>query len=222
MKTLTRTLVAVCIFCRLSVLAADEYKAEKLTDPAPSATLSKEVADKLGATGIRVSRDGMPFCDLWLCKSWVAIADFKPTAEVAFPFKPGDLIGVVKYVKRGSDFRDQDIKTGLYTLRYAQQPVNGAHVGTSLTRDFCLLTEAAKDKSGAVVDYETLTKRSSEAAGSAHPALLCLLKPASDGAAPGIRHDEEHDWWVVSFQSQLEKDKTPLAVEMVVVGKAAE
>ena len=41
-----------------------------------------------------------------------------------------------------ADFRDQGIPAGTYILRYSQQPVDGAHVGTSTTRDFLALLPA--------------------------------------------------------------------------------
>ena len=151
--------------------------------------------------------------------------DFKPTDEVLYPFEPGQLLGVVRYPRKGADFRDQDISKGLYTLRYAQQPVDGAHVGTSPTRDFLLLVSAEKDKSAGKLDLKKLVEQSADAAGSSHPAMLCLQRVAGEaGEKPTMRHNEEHDWWIVTVPGNAKAGKATkkLPVDLVVVGVSTE
>lgn len=223
--TLRAALIAVLLtFLPALTLQAVEHKVEPLKDGPPSEGISKEVAATLASSGLRVKRGTATLCDIWLCKEWAVAADFKPTTEVLYPFQPGQLIGVVKFARKGSDFRDQDIGAGLYTLRYAHQPVDGNHVGTSATKDFLLLTKAAKDTSPEVIDFKKLAKQSAEAAGSSHPALLPLQRIAGEAELPSIRHDETHDWWIIRFagQGKAGGSAKPLVVELLVVGKAAE
>lgn len=205
-------------------LHAVEHKIEPLKEGPPSEGISPQVAATLGSSGLRVKRGTATLCDIWLCKEWAVVADFKATTEVLYPFQPGQLIGVVKFARKGNDFRDQDIGAGLYTLRYAHQPVDGNHVGTSATKDFLLLTKAAKDTSPEVIDFKKLAKQSAEAAGSSHPALLPLQRIPGEAEIPSIRHDEAHDWWIIRFAGKAKAsgaDK-PLVVELLVAGKAAE
>ncbi len=204
-----------------SVNAAD-YRVEPLDEPAPSDEISADVAATLAPTGARVIRGTKTtFCDIWLCKQWATQEDFKPTSALLYPFTPGQLMGVVRLARRGSDYRDQDIDSGVYTLRYAQQPVDGSHVGTSLTRDFLLLLRAESDESADVLDYGKLAKQSAEAAGSSHPALLSMQRVADDAKPLSMRHNEDHDWWIVALEGKTEGGKA-LLVEFVVSGVAAE
>jgi len=70
-----------------------------------------------------------------------------------------------------------------------------------------------------------LIKLSTQASGTTHPAMLCLLV-AGEGAtdAPEIRHHEERDLWsvrVVGLGAVSEKQQA-LPVRLVVVGTAEE
>ena len=219
-----RSCFVVLMCCLLPAVAwAVEHRVEPLAAPPPADSVSPEIAALLAPSGVKVIRGAArTVCEIWLCKEWGA-AEGKPPSGVNYPFAPGQLMGVIRFPKKGSDFRDQDIAEGVYTLRYGQQPVDGAHVGTSATRDFLLLLNAEKDKSPAVIEYKPLTKQSAEAAGSNHPALLSLQKAEGD-AAPAIRHDEGRDWWIVHLQSKAKiggaaKD---VALDFVVVGHASE
>jgi hypothetical protein len=219
--------VSLCLalYCAAVPVWADEYSVRKLDEAPPKEGLSTEIASQLAPTGVRVTRDSADYCDIWLCQSPAAVSGFQPTPEIAFPFTPGQLIGAVRFARRGSDFREQDIRSGVYTLRYAQQPVDGAHVGSSATRDFALLISAAQDKNPAVLDYKVLTKQSSDAARSSHPAILCLLAVPRDTAEfPSIRHEEVHDWWIVALRGETRSDGkvAALSLGVVVAGKSAE
>ena len=209
------------LFATTNLYAAD-YRVEPLDEPAPADEISADIAATLATTGARVIRGtSTTFCDIWLCKQWETQADFKATSALLYPFTPGQLMGVVRYSRKGSDYRDQDIETGVYTLRYAQQPVDGSHVGTSLTRDFLLLLQAAADESPDVLDYSSLAERSAEAAGSSHPALLSMQRVEEDAKPLSMRHNEDHDWWIVGLEGKTKADKA-LLVEFVVYGVAAE
>lgn len=206
---------------------AVDYRVEPLKEAAPADEISAEIAAALSPSGVRVIRGSeTTLCDIWLSKELNGIPDFKPTSEVLYPLRPGQFVGVARFARKGSDFRDQDIESATYTLRYAQQPVDGAHVGTSLTRDFLLLSQAKKDTTLATLEYKPLTKQSAEAAGSSHPALLSMQRAmAAPDATPTIRHDEERDWWIVALQASVKPDDgeaKPTVIELVVVGVAAE
>ena len=205
-----------------SPLLAASYRVEALNEPPPSDELSPSIAATLSATGLRVIRGTKTtFCDIWLCKEWAAKSDFKATNEILYPFTPGQLMGVARFSRKAADFRDQDVDKGIYTLRYAQQPVDGAHVGTSLTRDFLLLVNAEKDRSADILEYKKLVAESAEAAQSSHHALFSMQRVADKVKRPSMRHNEDHDWWIVGFDGKLKGGKS-LNVELVIVGVAAE
>ena len=206
-------------------LSAAEHRVEKLNEAAPKEGISKEIAATLSPTGVRVIRGtSRTVCDIWLCKQW-DLKTLKAEGEILYPFQPGQLIGVVRYPRRGSDFRDQQVDKGVYTLRYGHQPVDGNHVGTSVTRDFVMLVAVDKDKKPALFAYKPLVERSSEASDSGHPALLSLQEVSGGkDQVPSIRHMDEMDWWIVRLQGKAKlKDKLqPIKLDLVVVGHASE
>lgn len=223
-RSLSLSLAALLLSC--SALVAAEHRLEKLETAAPKDSLAPELAALLSPTGFKVVRgESRIVCEVWLCKQW-PLKDGKAGGDVLYPFTPGQVLGVVRYPRKASDFREQDIPAGVYTLRYGQQPVDGAHVGTSPTRDFLLLLPADKDRSPeTIADFKALSKASAGTTGANHPAILSLQRPSDDVKEPlAIRHQEEKDWWIVRFTSQTksgdaEKD---LAVDAVFVGHAGE
>jgi hypothetical protein len=208
------------------VATAQDYSIVPLDETAPVDELPAEIAQQLSSTGFVVKRgEKTSLCSIWLCKSWSAKADFKPTAELLYPFTPGELLGVVQYARRGGDFRDQQIDRGLYTLRYAQQPVDGNHVGTSPTRDFVLLIKVADDQSPAPIDVKKLYEESAKAAESTHPCLL--LMPRIEGEATDkavLTTNEEKDWVIVRLpgKTTVDAQEKLQSIEIVVVGHADE
>ena len=142
-----------------------------------------------------------------------------------YPFTPGQLIGVLHFGRRGSEFRDQPVSGGWYTLRFGLQPVDGNHEGTSPTRDFLMLVEASQDAADKQWDEKELYQASAQAAGATHPAILCLQPPSEDGETPAMHHDDFHDWWILRALGKGVGSKNQpqdLPVELVVVGHATE
>lgn len=223
LRTPFQALLAISLFC--SPLFAADHKVEKLAEAAPKDGLAPEIAALLSPTGFKVIRgESRVVCEVWLCKEW-PIKETKVGGEVLYPFQPGQVMGVARYPRKGSDFREQDVPAGLYTLRYGQQPVDGAHVGTSPTRDFLLLTPAEKDKSPDIVaDFKALSKASAQTTGTSHPAILSLQRLSDSKESLAIRHQEDKDWWIVHVAGKTKSgEKTAdQAVEVVLVGHAGE
>lgn len=214
------TLASVSGFAGRQAMA-DEYSVAPAGGPPPSDEISADIAALLSDKGVAVKNGTRTQLEIWLVKEW-PLKSAAPGEGLLYPFEPGQLIGVVRVARKGADFRDQEIAKGVYTLRYSLQPVDGAHVGTSPTRDFLLLVEASKDTSPETIAYKPLTDLSKEAAQSAHPALLCLQ--SDDASAPAVRHNEEHDWWIVRLEGTgaSAEGAKPLSLALVVAGKAAE
>ena len=204
--------------------SGQDYKVNKLDTPPPADALSPEIAGLLSPTGFKVTEGTRVVCEVWLCKEWPIAADAKTTGEINYPLTPGQVFGAIRFGRKAADFRDQEVPAGVYVVRYAQQPVDGAHVGTFPTRDFCALLPAAKDRLAAVLDYKTLTTLSKETTGTAHPAIRPLLK-AQEGESPAIRSDEEKMWTMVRLTGKTRQGAAALKdlpIELVVAGKAAE
>lgn len=204
---------------------ADEYRVETISEPAPTEDVDAAIHGKLSKTGLRVIKgESRTICELWLVDSPPVIAGFEGTPVRLYPFEAGDLIGVVHLPRRGSDFRDQDLSSGVYTLRYGLQPIDGNHVGTSPTRDFLLLVSASEDSNPDRMDEDRLVELSAAAAGSQHPAMWCLQKMDDDASPATIREVPGRDWWALRLEvaggSSADSGKVPM--DLVVVGVAAE
>lgn len=202
-----------------------DYKIEPIDAAADLDGVSEEIAGQLAPGGIKVLRGTRSFCEMWPTKSWATKAKFAPSPSVLYPFSVGELMGVVRYERKGEDFRGQEIPAGVYTLRYGLQPVDGNHAGTSLTRDFLLLLPVEEDTSVEPIDEQKLFSLSAQVAGGTHPTMLLMMpvEGATDDL-PRIVHDENNERWSVVFagsgSSAGETSKVP--VNLVVVGQAAE
>lgn len=215
----------VLVLLLAAAAVAADYRAEALDEGPPTDEISKEVADQLQPHGFRVIRGAKTtLCDIWLRKEvpGTAVGEGKP--DIIYPFKPGEIFGVARFSRKSSDFRDQEISKGVYTLRCMLQPVDGAHVGTSPTRDFVLLVAAEMDKSLAPIEYKTLVHESAEVAGSSHPALLSLQRVQGEEKPLSMRHDEERDWWIMRLPAKVSIDGKgkDLPVDLVIQGVAAQ
>lgn len=205
--------------------AEDAYKIEPLKD-APPAALAGPVKSALEGTGFRVlNPDGKPLAEFWLRKGIPASG--KPSGvkgSVLFPvLAEGELLGVVRYLEEGQDYRDQAVSPGVYTLRYGLQPVNGAHLGVSTYRDYALLSPAGKDAALATLPAKKLEELSAQASGTTHPSVLLMLAaPGSAQSGPKIVHDEALNTWGAVLPLDLavkgEAGAVALPVQVIVSG----
>jgi len=200
---------------------AADYRVEALKESPPSDGLSAEIAAQLSPTGFKVLQgDQRVVCEIWPAKQWATKADFAPSDTVLYPLEVGGLVGVLRFTRKGADFRGQEIPAGLYTLRYANQPVDGNHVGTFETRDFLLMLPASADQSASPMAEADLFTTSAQSAESSHPAIMPVVK-ATAGEPGALRHLEEQEWWVLRLVGKgTQGAKVPL--EVIVVGKSAE
>ncbi len=214
--------VAALIFVPAWRAAAQEYQVSA-AEAAPTGTLAPEISSLLDAKGIKVAKGSTTVCELWFAKEWPVEASATTGGEVIYPLTVGQVIGAIRFPKKTSDFREQDMPAGVYVMRYAQQPVDGAHVGTSPTRDFLALLPAAKDRDPKTVDYKDLVAASKDSTGTAHPGIMSLQRPEGS-ASPSVREVSEKEWVIVHVVGKMKQGGSvkDLPLDLVVVGKAAE
>jgi hypothetical protein len=222
--TIPKLTIAFAIACcACPVYAADDYRVEAFDAAAPTDDLVPAVAERLSSNGFKVLTDkGRMLCEVWPAAMWQTAADFKATGAVNYPLEVGELLGVIRFARSGGDFRGQKIRKGTYTMRYGLQPEDGNHVGTSDTRDFVVLVPAADDSDPKPLAKEKLFKESTNASGTAHPAILSLLPPDKNAKElPHIVHHDSRELWAVDFASKSSEGK-PVVAELVVVGQSGE
>ena len=98
----------------------------------------------------------------------------------------GTLIGVVQFDKPFVDFRKQEIKAGVYTLRFAVQPDTGDHTGTAPHVEFVLLVPADQDRDAEPLEAKSLVKLSIKVLGGDHPAVMLLFPQTAKVQKPVV------------------------------------
>lgn len=220
-----RVVVPVAVLSLAFVVAAHaaDPKVESLKE-GPTG-LSPAVTAALSETALRVSGPNGPVCDVWLTKEVPLNPNFKSSLQIKYPFQPGQLIGAIRFPARSTptDFRGQELKPGIYTLRYGLQPSDGNHVGTSEIRDFLVACPPKEDADPKPIeDFKALAKLSAAAPGTAHPAIFPLLEPADKPvAAPAAKHDAEKDLLILETNASGKAGAAaaPTPIRLVVFGK---
>lgn len=213
--------VSALLWSSSLVIAADSKLEEVAALPEG---LSKEVAAVVDAKGQQVVGKSGVVCSVWLVKEVPTKANFKPTLSVKYPFAPGELLGVLQVQAKSkyTDFRGQEIKAGVYTLRYGQQPEDGNHVGTSDLADFLLAIPAAMDTDPKPIGaFKALSDKSSKTAGSTHPAIFSLLPSEKPVEKPTLTHNTAKEHTMLSTTISA-KGGMKVALRMVVIGKSGE
>jgi hypothetical protein len=188
---------------------AQDFKLDAVSTPPPD--LPAPYTAVIQSSGFRVS-SSTPWCEVWLAKSIPAGA--KPAdAAISYGIAQGTLIGILRFPAKGEDRRGQQIPAGVYTMRYSNFPVDGAHSGVAPQRDFALLTPIANDPDPAAKpDFDTLVKMSGKASGTPHPAVLSIETPPTGATAPSVAKEGEHDWTLTMKAGDL-------TFSVIVVGK---
>jgi hypothetical protein len=214
--------LAVALFGAAQVHA--QYKVESVSEPPPS-EVSAAIRDTLQTQALRVTGPSGVVCEIWMRK---AIPGTVPNAQLGVVFtqiQEGTLTGAVRFAANLTDYRKQDIKAGVYTLRYALSPVNGDHQGVAPQRDFFLATPAAVDQNPANLSADQTIENSRKSTTTNHPSPWSLAPGDNNIAAPpSISHDTDDDWWIIQFTVPISAGgtTTPTRMGLVVAGSAAE
>lgn len=214
-------LLVILLLAAAVPAAAQTWRAEAV-ELAPPEDLSAAIRETLSGDAIRVIGPEGPLVEIWLRKSIPAKADSAAELGVLYPqFAEGTLVGAARFLAEARDFRRQQTRAGVYTLRYSLLPVDGNHLGVSPQRDFLLLVPAANDRTAEPKPTAELHSASSRASGTTHPSIWSLQQPAAAGDVPAVSHHADEDLWVLSFEATLEGGKKQ-RLALVVVGHAAE
>lgn len=200
--------------------AAQAYKAEKVT-LAPPEQLSAAVRDVLSQDAFRVTGPDGVVCNLWLRKAVPATGPGGTPPEIAFPqISVGTLIGAIEFPSNVIDYRGQPIQSGVYTLRYALIPEDGAHMGVAPPqRDFLLLGPAADDTNPAALTRDQTLDMSRRVTHTDHPSVWTMGPSKTPlTAMPAMTNPTDPDIWFVNIPLTLEGGKT-LPAALVVHGQ---
>ena len=207
---------AFALLLLLALSGPAQYTVEP-AGPCSAEGISDAVKASLESDGYRVKdSSGAVYVEVWLRKGIPTEKSSEPARGSDFTsLAPGAMVGVIRYAKGGKDFRDQQIKPGVYTMRFNLQPEDGDHQGASPRRDHLLLAPVAIDQDpNAKPNFEAAVDLSVKVSGTKHPSVLFLASPESGAKFPSMRHAEGRDMLQVKSGS--------VELGITVVGKAAE
>ena len=194
---------AIATFLALALslpLAAGDFEASTGGPPPPD-VLAEALSSMLQSVGVVAKGpDGKVAAEFWM-RSSAFEGDGAGGFGIRFDAIPeGALLGVVRFPDTGSDFREQNIKPGVYTMRFGLHPENGDHMGVANSRDFAVLITAEADKEPAKnYEFEPMTKMSMDSSGNPHPTIMRLELPDGDESAHMWQDDMEH--WVLDLKT---------------------
>ncbi len=196
------------VFAFATLAFAQQYKLEPISTAPPN--LPAAYAKLIDSKGYRVVGPSGPWCEIWFQKS-LPTTGKPPEPNIAFAIPQGALLGILRFPGQGSDRRGQTIKPGVYTMRYSDFPVDGAHQGVAPQRDFALLTPIANDPDpNANPSFDKLVAQS-KTTGTTHPAVFGL-EPPGGTSFPALTKEGENDWAL-----SVKVGDTPIAI--IVAGK---
>jgi len=201
---------SLLLFTCAVAASAQDYKLETIAN-APDG-LPAAYASLIAAQGYRVTGAKGPWCEVWFRKG-IPAGPKAADQQILFPIAQGTLLGVVRFPAGGMDRRGQTFKAGLYTMRYSNFPVDGAHQGVAPQRDFALLTPVANDADPtALPPFEKLVA-ASKTSGTSH-ACVFSLEPPPGASFPSVVKEGDSDWVLCVKVGDL-------AIGMIVAGQYA-
>jgi hypothetical protein len=217
------------VFTAMPSRGQEPYSIEPVTAKA-SAYLPQTLVNGLDPQGSRLTTydNGLKatVSEIWWAKSVATQETAAGSRGILYGnLKVGTLVGVIHFFAESSedyreDFRDQKLRPGYYTMRYAQMPEDSQHKGVSPYRDFVLLTPVSVDRDpDRVLSAEELVRLSRFASRTKHPAVMSLVPvDAEHKDFPGLRSDDAGTCIMqVKLHAKAEKDKPPQELGFAII-----
>ncbi|HEY7326118.1 MAG TPA: hypothetical protein VH592_00655 [Gemmataceae bacterium] len=133
------------------------------------------------------------------------------------------VFAVIRFPKQITDYRKQKIPAGVYTLRLANQPMDGDHMGTAPYSEFLLLSPTADDKTPETMEAKKLQEMSGKTTGG-HPGVMLLFPGKGAEATPKLEKKEENHWVLLFLLDAKAGDKKavlPVGLTLIGVSSSA-
>src|SRR5213594_76608 len=210
----------------LWIVALDDSTAADLTlkvaDKEPPKELGAALRAKLQSKAVQLLQGEKPVYEFWLSAEVPLESKPGSAAKALDTIKQAALLGAVSISGDKRDYRDDELHAGVYTMRFALQPQDGNHLGTSEYLYFTVLVPAKTDtKPDGITDYKALVKASSKETSTDHPVILSL-RPAlsAEGDLPKLNEPApEHKSVRLKVPAKAGGESTSLVFEVVYEGK---
>jgi hypothetical protein len=196
----------VWCFAATNRVVADEAATLKVTLTKAPDQVAEPIRAALDAKSYLLSNGDKTFLEFWFRKQLPLAKKPAGGSLDVDTIADGTLLGVVKVDAPRHDFRDEDLPTGVYTMRLGIQPEDGNHQGSAPTRTFALLIPAAKDTKLDAMARKDLLKAAATINAAHHPSNLNLQSiEDSSGELPRLdeRNDGQHKVLVLKLPAQV-------------------
>jgi len=203
-----------------ATIAAD--LAVKVADKEPPKELDASIRANLQTKTVQLLDAGKPVYEFWFAAEIPLQSKPASIGKALDALKQSALLGAVAVARDGRDYRDDELHAGIYTMRFALQPQDGNHLGTSEFNYFAVLTPAKIDnKLDGISDYKELVKASSKETSTDHPVILSLRPASSDqGDLPQLTTPApDHKSVRVKVPAKAASEKAEITFEVVYEGK---
>lgn len=207
-------------------IAQGSFKIEPVRSPAD---LPPALLGLLDPQGTRLlDPQGQPVCDVWWRKVIPAqLAAPKQPRVLYGTLAPGALLGVLFFPTENEDSRDQKLKPGFYTMRYAQIADDESQSSVNSYVDAALLSPAEADtRYDQTLKLDELLRLSRRASGTKQPAVMNLV-PVSEmyKRSPAVVADDQGSCTLqvrVHTQAAPESAQSELRLAILLVTPAKE
>ncbi len=191
--------------CVLPFAAAQEGKFSiKTASNPPPKELAADVQKLLGKTSISLlDPGGKTIGEFWFRAAIPADATPEQVKNgITYrEIRQSEILGAVRFEQDWTDYRNQKVKAGVYTLRLGYQPADGDHQGSSDFQEFLLVIGADHDKKTELMEFKHLVETSAKSIGTGHPGVF-MLAPTQPGAAPTIAA-RLRNHWIINTKGDL-------------------
>ena len=190
--------ITIVMVLFLSVFCLADDAALELIDEAVPSEFSDAVRGVSYSQSIALSLGGKLSAKIWLSDTLENAG--VPSSELGITFgkiETGSFIGVIELVELWSDYKQNPINPGHYTMRYEIMPADGNHMGVSTYRDYLLLLPASLDQDPRKgFEYVDLVAASFETTGLPHPAVLALYPIWEEISEPKLVKNDLDQWTI--------------------------
>lgn len=174
--------------------AAAEYEVKQVEAPPPE-VVAEPIRELLQDKALQLLADGEPSYTFWMVKELPLKSTPDAPEDALDSIAEQTILGAVVAHEEHGDYRDDTVYKGAYIMRFALQPMDGNHLGTSEFPFFALLVPADKDTElDTFGDTDAMVEASSEDTAAEHPMIL-LLRPIEDPdvETPAVNEPVTHE-----------------------------
>ena len=193
----------------------------KATDKEPPKELGEAVRQTLQPKAVQVLEGNKPAFEFWFAREIPLKSKPASLAKALDSLGPATLLGAVSVSSATRDYRDDELPAGVYTMRFALQPQDGNHSGSTDYIYFAVLVPARLDPApDALTTYKAVVKASAKEASPEHPHVLSLRPATAEaGDQPQIKEPApEHKSILLKLPAKAGGENANLMFELVCEG----